>query len=130
MKITKKQAKINEKQEHINTLLELLKPNDLVYTSLKSASSSGMSRQIAVYIAYTNEQGQERIKDITWLVGKALDLKIGSKGGLVVGGCGMGFHVVYGLGRTLWPNGTPEPHGKRNGVPDSDGGYALKHSWL
>lgn len=23
-----------------------------------------------------------------------------------------------------------EPHGRRNGDPDSDGGYALKHRWL
>lgn len=37
---------------------------------------------------------------------------------------------VYSLGRTLWPDGTRAPHGRRNGQPDSDGGYALKHSWL
>jgi len=42
----------------------------------------------------------------------------------------MGFHVVYNLGRTLWPEGTPEPHGTRNGEPDRDGGYALNHQWL
>ena len=53
-------------------------------------------------------------------------------GGLRVSGCGMdmGFHVVYNLGYALWPDGTPEPHGTRNGAPDSDGGYALKHRWL
>ena len=53
-------------------------------------------------------------------------------GGLVIGGCGMdmGFHVVYNLGRAMWPDGTPDPHGTRNGEPDRDGGYALKHRWL
>lgn len=54
------------------------------------------------------------------------------RGGLKVGGCGMdmGFSVVYGLGMALWPNGTPKPHGVRNGEPDSDGGYAIGHRWL
>lgn len=42
----------------------------------------------------------------------------------------MGFHVVYALGSALWPDGTPAPHGTRNGEPDTAGGYALKHEWL
>ena len=52
--------------------------------------------------------------------------------GLVVGGAGMdmGFSIVYDLGRSLWPNGTDVPHGRRNGQPDSAGGYALNHQWL
>lgn len=132
MKTTKKQEKAQAQQEAVNTLLDMIKPNDLVYTALKSVSSGGMSRQIAVYLPYVNNEGQSRIKDITYFVGKALDLKVGSKDGLVVGGCGMdmGFNTIYNLGRTLWPNGTQEPHGTRNGVPDSAGGYALKQSWL
>jgi hypothetical protein len=35
------------------------------------------------------------------------------------------FQLIYNLGSVLWPDGTPEPHGTRNGVPDSNGGYAL-----
>ena len=52
--------------------------------------------------------------------------------GVVVQGCGMdmGFDLVYSLGYAIWPKGTPKPHGKRNGEPDRDGGYALKHSWI
>ncbi len=128
---SKKALKDQERQEAIATLLGLLKPNDIVYTDIKSVSSSGMSRQIACYIAYNNE-GKARIREITGFVSKVCDLKIGSKGGLVVGGCGMdmAFSVVYNLGRTLWPNGTPEPHGRRNGEPDSCGGYALKKEAL
>ena len=44
------------------------------------------------------------------------------KGALIVGGCGMdmGFHVVYSLARSLYP----EKPGQR------DGGYSLKHEWL
>jgi hypothetical protein len=45
-------------------------------------------------------------------------------------GMDMGFELVYRLGQAMWPNGTPEPHGTRNGQPDSDGGYALEHKWL
>ena len=125
--LSKKAQKEVERQEYIQTALALLKPSQTVYTGLNSVSSSGMSRQISLYVVDNNQ-----IRNITWLVGNILNLKIGSKNGLVVGGCGMdmGFHVVYGLGRALWPNGTPEPHGRRNGEPDSDGGYALKHSWL
>ena len=130
--LSKKALKEQEKQEATATLLTLVKPNDVIYTDVKSVSSSGMSRQIACYIAYNNEQGQARVKEITWHIAKACDLKIGSKGGLVVGGCGMdmAFSVVYNLGRTLWPNGTPEPHGRRNGELDSCGGYALKKESL
>lgn len=64
----------------------------------------------------------------TWLVSQALGIKIGSKYGLIASGCGMDmcFSVVYNLGMVLWPNDTPEPHGRRNGQPDSCGGYALK----
>ena len=130
--LSKKAIKEQEKQEAIATLLTLVKPNDIIYTDIKSVSSSGMSRQIACYIAYNNEQGQARVKEVTWYVGRACDLKIGSKDGLLVGGCGMdmAFSVVYNLGRTLWPNGTSEPHGRRNGEPDSCGGYALKKESL
>ena len=130
--LSKKAQKELERKEAITTLLRLVKPNDVIYTDIKSVSASGMSRQIAFYIAYTNRQGQARIKEITYYVAKALDHKIGSKSGLIVGGCGMdmAFSVVYSLGRTLWPNGTPEPHGTRNGEPDSCGGYALKKEAL
>jgi len=49
-----------------------------------------------------------------------------------ISGCGMdmGSAVVYDLGYRLWPNGTPTPHGTRNGTPDSSGGYALKYQWI
>ncbi|AFU86493.1 hypothetical protein D869_gp090 [Caulobacter phage CcrRogue] len=73
------------------------------------------------------------VRSIGWLAAKAMgDTFDADRQGIKVGGCGMdmGFHLVYSLGRTLWPNGTKKPHGSRNGEPDRDGGYALKHSWL
>ena len=53
-------------------------------------------------------------------------------GGIKIAGCGedLGFALGYELGMTLWPQGTPKPHGMRNGEPDSNGGYALKHRWI
>lgn len=78
------------------------------------------------------ELGRNALTTIDYWAARALGYRIGKHGGIVVGGCGMdmGFHLVYNLGRTLWPTGTDNPHGRRNGHPDSDGGYALKHGWL
>ena len=115
-------------QESIDTLETLLKPGTIVYTSLRHVSASGMTRWIDVFVA---DGGT--VRNITGHVCDAADmtyctrrhsLKIGG------GGMDMGFQVVYLLGLSLWPAGTPEPHGRRNGEPDSNGGYALRHQWL
>lgn len=108
-------------------LLEMLQPGDTVYTVLRAVSSSGMSRRIDLYAIKNNEP--------VYLSGYAatvLDDRLSEKGGIVVkgGGMDMGFHLVYGLGSALWPNGTNKPHGTRNGTPDTAGGYALNHKWL
>ena len=59
---------------------------------------------------------------VSVLTGRTLS----DKGGIVCNGCGMdmGFDLVYSLGYSIWPKGT------RNGQPDKDGGYALRHSWI
>lgn len=116
------------KQEAIDYLLTILKPGDTVFTTVKQVARSGMSRHITLHIIDGTD-----IRDITRLVGRAIGERQSDKtGGLVIGGCGMdmGLHVVYTLGYALWPDGTPEPHGTRNGAPDSAGGYALKQRWL
>lgn len=113
------------KQEALNHLRELLKPGDTVYCVLRHCSRSGMSRRISLLTADHHS--------LDWLCESAGLAKRRQDGeGLVVVGCGMdmGFHLVYNLGMKLWPDGTPEPHGRRNGAPDSCGGYALKHCWL
>jgi hypothetical protein len=109
-----------------NELRKRIKPGHTVYTQVKTVSRSGMSRVISCYII---EAG--RIKCIDGAVSDATGTPW-TRGGLKVSGCGMdmGFHLVYNLGACLWPDGTPEPHGSRNGTPDSSGGYALKHEWL
>ena len=113
------------KEEALTRLRELLKPGDTIYTIMRHCSRSGMSRRISLM--------SPDMHSLDWLCERAgLAKTRKDKEGLVIGGCGMdmGFALVYGLGRMLWPRGTPEPHGRRNGEPDSDGGYALKHTWL
>lgn len=110
-------------------LRESLKPGDTVYTVLRHVSRSGMYRVIDLY--KMTESGPECLSGLAKGAGVG-DEPRGRHDGIGVGGCGMdmGFYLVYRLGYTLWPNGTPNPHGTRNGEPDSDGGYALKHRWM
>ena len=126
-KLKKSEGQRLYRAQTIAHLLEILKPGQTVYTRLHSVSKSGMSRRISLHIVQGNE-----IIDITYSAAIAMDDKVSDKGGIVVSGCGMdmGFSLIYNLGYRIWPNGTPEPHGSRNGAPDSDGGYALKHQWM
>lgn len=133
-------AQKQERDEAIAKLREWIKPGDTVYTILRHVSRSGMQREIGVVL----------LKDGTDLhpnysVATALRERVGKRDGVIVGGCGMdmGFHLVYNLGRTLFPDGfecVGEKHchandhsnGDRNYKPHhhNDGGYALKHRWL
>ena len=109
------------------TLRELLQPGQTIFCTLRSVSSSGMSRRISFHSIVGDE-----LRSLDYLMSHALRYKQSSSGGLVVSGCGMdmAFSVVYNLGAVLWPNGTPKPHGRRNGADDDAGGYALKHKWV
>ena len=124
-----KSQKEQEKRDAITALLEFVKPGMRVRTILRHVSASGMTREISCVVV---DPRDNEMFCIDYLVSCAIGYRIGRHGGIVCGGAGMdmGFHLVYTLGRTLWPNGTPKPHGKRNGQPDRDGGYALKHDWL
>lgn len=117
-----------DRAEALADLRAMLKPGDTVYTRLNHCSRSGMMRVIDLFVIRDNEP-----RRITWQACKAMGDTYNEKHeGLRMDGCGMdmGFAAVYNLGRTLWPDGTPEPHGSRNGAPDSDGGYALKQRWI
>ena len=108
-------------------LRQLLVPGAKVYCILRSVSASGMSRSISLYV-----KSEGDMRNVDSLIADALGYKLSKKTGVLVSGCGMdmGFHLVYALGCALWPAGTGTPHGSRNGQPDTDGGYALKHVWL
>jgi len=109
------------------TLRKTIKPGSTVYTLVRRVSSSGMSRNISVFVV---EHGA--IRNIDVLVSDATAHALAKDEGIRMQGCGMdmGFALVYSLGKALWPKGTRKPHGTRNGEPDSDGGYALRHSWI
>ena len=140
-----------ETAEAIEHLRAELTPGRVVYTKITHVSRSGMSRSIECYLA----QGRDNLTDITWQVARATNSRIDNNhGGIVIGGCGMdmGFALVYGLGRTLYPNGVPctgsrehdtdAPRCKSNEhvndatVPYSrdvihkDSGYALNQVWM
>ena len=92
--------------EAIGRLLSELTPGRTIFTKLTHVSRSGMSRSIECYLA----QGRDNLTDITWLVARATNSRVdNTHGGIIMGGCGMdmGFALVYGLGRTLYPDGVP-----------------------
>jgi len=115
-----------DKAEAIATLSEILTPGQTVYGIVRAVARSGMSRTIDFYAL---EGGELR-----WLTGYMANAGIGTRtsNGVRVTGCGMDmvFHCVSTLGRMIWPNGTPEPYGNRNGEPDSSGDYALRSQIL
>jgi len=125
---------LTDKEQAIKSLKEMgLKPGVKVYTIVKHVSSSGMSRHIQPYIVHKGE-----IISIGWYVSRALGWKLVSgTHAIKVSGCGMdmGFHMVYTLGRVMFPKGFTLPKGKRgrNGDTsgyDNDGGYALNQEWI
>lgn len=103
-----------------------LKPGTTIYTNLRRVSASGMSRLISVHVVQDGE-----IRDISHpvavLTGSSFNRDVFA---LRVQGAGMdmGFHVVYSLGRKLFPDGVKS---RKAGYPeDRDGGYAFDHRWL
>ena len=121
-RLSRAAGKKARKEYAIAQLREILKPGDTVYTVLRHVSASGMSRRIDVYTIRN-----DRPQFLTGYSAHALGWKWGHKAGIVVGGCGMdmGFHLVYCLSRTLFPDGFTQADGTQR-----DGGYALRHEWL
>lgn len=132
--MTKAQQKEQQRQEAIDYLREYFpaRPDDekpyqdmtweerhtlpRAYTVLRHVSSSGMSRRISVIVAYNDDNGAACVRDISYLVARALDMRRNKDdGGIIIGGCGMdmGFALVYDLSQTLYGNG-----------------YTIRHDWL
>lgn len=131
--LTKKAQREQEREESRQELLKILRPGDRVYSVIRSVARSGMSRTIDFYAMQVDDRdGKPFPRYLTGYIADVLDYRRDDHGALKVGGCGMDmcFHVVYNVGRALWPRGTDKPHGTRNGSPDSDGGYALKSERL
>lgn len=118
-RLTQAAGKIARQEYCRDELRKILAPGDTVYTLVRSVSSSGMSRRISCYVARDKD-----IRNLDVLIADAIGWALAKDSGIRVAGCGMdmGFHLIYTLGRYLWPEGT--------GENSRDGGYALKHSWM
>lgn len=137
--MTKKEEKRLQSLADLRRYYEI-KEGQTIYTFLKSVSSSGMSRQIAVIVSINGE-----VRNISRLVAEVLELRLNkSLDAITIGGAGMdmGYSIVYGLSRTLFKDSfycigdncpsNDHVNGDReyNHHQHSDGGYALRHSWL
>ena len=96
-----------------------LKEGDRVYTLNRHTSSSGMSRDLSLFVARDSE-----IVNITYYAAHALGWRLVERNGsraIRVSGAGMdmGFHTVYTLARVLF-----------RGAVEGDAGYSLKLEWL
>lgn len=105
-----------------NQLLDMLAGDVLpkVYTLGRHVSTSGMSRDISLYIVKNNQ-----LFNITYYASRALGWKLVERNGwraIRVGGAGMdmGFHTVYTLSSVLY-QGT---------VEEGDAGYKLSQEWM
>jgi hypothetical protein len=165
-----------EREEAAKELRKLLKPGHKIFTILRHRASSGMFRVIDLVIAvpdiqttyplkpeteasYPGERDYDKpikkrrgytLRSIGYTAAKAMEDKWDSdRQGIKASGCGMdmGFHLVYNLGRALYPKGVscpgpdlcqsndhvnPGPDRNRygKGVKHRDSGYAFKHVWL
>ena len=104
-----------------NQLLSILAGDVLpkVYTLGRHVSTSGMSRDISLYVVRNNE-----LFNITYYASVALGWKLvernGSRAIRVTGaGMDMGFHTVYTLSSVLY-----------RGTVEDDAGYKLAQEWM
>jgi hypothetical protein len=143
----------------METLKFHLKPGNTVYCNLRHVSKSGMSRVISLHTVADGHM-LDMSFNAAVVMGDSLKESHGHRG-IRADGCGMdmGFHLVYNLGRCMFPEGFgiegEGPHGHklrpaskeladkavkkgwkfhgRNGDGtgwDTDGGYALKAVWI
>lgn len=108
-------------------MLAIVQPRATLHAVCTHRAASGMSARYRLLAPVVTDCGAV-IKDITRQTAELCGFRLSRSGEIVMNGCGYNrvFAIGYELGRALWPNGTSEPHGTRNGMPDSDGGYALQ----
>jgi hypothetical protein len=117
-----KAAKL-EQEDAITQLRGFMTAGSKMYTLVRNVARSGMSRTISCY----HVDGGD-VRDMTWLVGRALGYTRAKDGGLKVPGCGMdmGFHLANSLSYAL--HGMPKDHPE--GIDGHRAGYTIKHEWL
>lgn len=107
--LTDKEGKELQAENAKQSLLNILKKGDTVYTVLRHVSRSGMMRRIDLYTFQDSKK--------VYLTGYYALMKgeTPPRDGYRVGGCGMdmGFHLVHGLSYRLFGDD-----------------YALRHEWI
>lgn len=129
-RLTKQQQA--ERADAIAELRRLLPPGSTACTILRHVSRSGMARDISVVVGEPSDL--DGVRNVTYLVAAALGENVRNAGGhnaIRVGGAGMdmGFHLIYGLSRTLWQTDLDSinPTHTNGGT---DAGYAIRQRWL
>ncbi len=135
----KKEKSSRAREKALVILSDLLKPGDKVYTQVKHVSRSGV--RISAYVVRVTNR-EPWIQCISGLVADAIGCRYsGRDNSVVVGGMGMGFHLVYTLGSVLFPNGGPlteSSYARRvkaqqadpSATVETDGGYLLHEERL
>jgi hypothetical protein len=118
----------SEKQEALEKLKSWIKKGDILHTTVRHVSRSGMMRHISVrhLKATDNPERPVNVSNYDYHVARVLDLpEAPNYQGVKIGGCGMdmGFHLVYSLSRALFKD---EPKGEG----DRDHGYWINQEWL
>jgi len=87
-------------EESIYHLRRLMPTGQVVCTVLRSVSRSGLRREIGVVVWDTESRCPIHLN---WHVSRALGLRCGKSGGVIIDGCGMdmGFDLVDRLARVL-----------------------------
>jgi hypothetical protein len=118
LKLTKKEQALLDRNYAVERLLtHYVREGSIVYTVLRSVSSSGMTRAISLLVA-----NGDKVEDITYYAAHALGSKLVERNGsraISVHGCGMDmvFHLVYNLSSVLF-------HGQDRA------GYVLNQRWI
>lgn len=91
------------------------------------SSRSGTAKYKVLVPAIAGHDGSTYIRNITKMIADFVGFRLSKDDEIIMGGYGYSksSQIGYSLGCALWPEGTPEPHGTRNGEPDSFGGYAI-----
>ena len=93
----------DEQEQARKDLRKMLKPGAEVKVVQRHVSSSGMSRRLSLFYV----DGRGKMFDITRNAAAAMGERLQDDWTIKVGGCGMDMHfaTVYGLSRSLYPEG-------------------------
>lgn len=113
------QVRKSERLQAIEELKRIIKPEDTIFSVLRSVSRSGMSRDISFFV-FDKESCQPLMID--YLIAKVFRLPRSKNEGIKIHGCGMdmGYHIVNSLSIVLF---CPDKY-------EHAAAYSLKHRWL